>query len=49
MVVKYNEVTVGYLTELEGQIGFQYDEDNGGYKLLPFYDITQTRDEFEHE
>ena len=28
---------------------FLYDEDMEGYKLSPFYDITQTKDKFEHE
>lgn len=28
---------------------FLYDEDIEGYKLSPFYDITQTKDKFEHE
>lgn len=28
---------------------FLYDEDKGGYKISPFYDITQTKDKFEHE
>lgn len=28
---------------------FLYDEDKEGYKLSPFYDITQTKDKFEHE
>lgn len=28
---------------------FLYDKDKEGYKLSPFYDITQTKDKFEHE
>ncbi len=28
---------------------FLYDEGSGGYKLSPFYDITQTKEKFEHE
>ena len=28
---------------------FLYDEESGGYRLSPFYDITQTKDKFEHE
>lgn len=28
---------------------FLYDEEKGGYKLSQFYDITQTKDKFEHE
>lgn len=28
---------------------FLYDENMRGYKLSPFYDITQTKDKFEHE
>ena len=28
---------------------FLYDEDKKGYRLSPFYDITKTRDKFEHE
>lgn len=28
---------------------FLYDEELGGYRLSPFYDITQTKDKFEHE
>ena len=28
---------------------FLYDEDKEGYVLSPFYDITQTKDKFEHE
>lgn len=38
LVVKYNETTVGYLAELDGKIGFQYDEDwiDGGFNISPF-------------
>ncbi|BCR36151.1 type II toxin-antitoxin system HipA family toxin [Mariniplasma anaerobium] len=28
---------------------FLYDDNKGGYKLSPFYDITQTKHKFEHE
>lgn len=28
---------------------FLYDKDKEGYTLSPFYDITQTKDKFEHE
>ncbi len=28
---------------------FLYDEEKKGYKLSPFYDITKTKDKFEHE
>lgn len=30
-------------------VSFMYDEDLKGYRLTPFYDITQTRDKPEHE
>lgn len=38
LVVKYNDVTVGYLADLDGNIGFQYDEDwlDGGFNISPF-------------
>ena len=38
LIVKYNEATVGYLAELDGNIGFQYDDDwlGGGFTISPF-------------
>lgn len=38
LVVKYNGVAVGYLAELEGNIGFQYDDEwiGGGFNISPF-------------
>ena len=34
LIVKYNGATVGYLAELDGNIGFQYDD--GGFTISPF-------------
>lgn len=38
LIVKYNGATVGYLAELDGNIGFQYDDDwlDGGFTISPF-------------
>lgn len=38
LIVKYNGATVGYLAELDGKIGFQYDEDwiDNGFIISPF-------------
>jgi len=38
LVVKYNNSTVGYLAELDGKIGFQYDDEwiDGGFSISPF-------------
>lgn len=38
LIVKYNGVTVGYIAELDGNIGFQYDDDwlDGGFTISPF-------------
>ena len=38
LIVKYNGATVGYLADLDGNIGFQYDEDwiGGGFNISPF-------------
>ncbi len=38
LIVKYNGATVGYLAELDGGIGFQYDNDwlDGGFNISPF-------------
>lgn len=38
LIVKYNGAVVGYLAELDGKIGFQYDEDwiDSGFNISPF-------------
>ncbi len=38
LIVKYNGATVGYLADLDGNIGFQYDDDwiDGGFNISPF-------------
>ena len=38
LVVKYNDSTVGYLADLDGDIAFQYDDVwlGGGFNISPF-------------
>ena len=38
LIVKHNGLTVGYLAEIEGKIGFQYNENwlNDGFSISPF-------------
>ncbi len=38
LIVKYNGTTVGYLADLDGDIGFQYDDDwlENGFNISPF-------------
>lgn len=38
LVVKYNDVTVGYLADINGEIGFEYDDDwlINGFSISPF-------------